>query len=611
VVDVEAEHSRAQSAAAADSLTTLFAQNNGFRGNSFDLEATSECLIVTGWDFNFRDEVGVTGDVSIYWREGTASGFESTATGWNLLGTGSVTTAGVDQPTHLDVGGLELPVAKVIGIYYYTETYPSPSTGYTTGGPTIFSNADLELITYRGIGTPKFGSSIFFPRQVNTTVYYEPCGQPRVELRLEPELDFNLIDTQHTLTATLTEGPNPVPGAEVTFEVFAGPNAADSGVETTDINGEAAFAYTGDGGVGVDEIEASFVDDRGDTAVSNVTLEFWDEDCQDPANDIPDTCDIDCAGFDGFCSEFAGCGGSADDDGNGVPDECILPLVVSYGVEGGLPHSATLNGTPVRPADAVVTSGVSTGELVFSAFPDVILEDIDALHVMQDGSVVFSTSTDVTQGFGGIPNIKNGDLVLWDGATATLLFSELIGFGSTLNNIDAFSILPNENWLLSTDLPALLGGLAFQNGDIVEYDPVADDASLYMGLDEATIFTGTPQSNADIDALHVTGDGVVFSIRSNGIGRIGDDLTYGWADVASTDLFLLDPISGHAELFLDGFRLFDGMTRNLDAVSLAPGGATEIPEPGGATEVPEPGRSLMLGFGIVGLLLIGRRRIQA
>jgi hypothetical protein len=58
------------------------------------------------------------------------------------------------------------------------------------------------------------------------------------------------------------------------------------------------------------------------TLVSNEALKFWDEDCQDPPNDIPDTCDLDCDGFDGFCSEFADCGGSADGDGNGVPDEC-------------------------------------------------------------------------------------------------------------------------------------------------------------------------------------------------------------------------------------------------------------------------------------------------
>jgi hypothetical protein len=201
-------------------------------------------------------------------------------------------------------------------------------------------------------------------------------------------------------------------------------------------------------------------------------------------------------------------------------------LIVSFSVEAGL-LNATLDGEVVRPADAV---DLDSGDVVFDAFPDSILEDIDAFHVMPDGTVVFSTSTDVTQGFGGIANIKNGDLVQWDGVDATLLFSEVVGFGSTHNNIDGFSILGNGKWLLSTTLSATLGGLSFQDGDIVEYDPDTDVATLYEGLDEATIFTDNPNSNPDIDALHANPDGsVIFSIRTDGIGRVGNGPTYGYA----------------------------------------------------------------------------------
>jgi hypothetical protein len=257
-------------------------------------------------------------------------------------------------------------------------------------------------------------------------------------------------------------------------------------------------------------------------------------------------------------------------------------VIVSFSVEAGLLNS-TLGGEVVRPADAV---DLETGELVFSAFPDTILEDIDAFHVMPEGEVVFSTSTDVTQGFGGIPYIRNGDLVLWDGEEATLLFSELIGFGSPYHNIDAFSILPSGSWLLSTDLDAILGGLAFENGDIVEYDPEADVATLYMGLDEATIFTGTPNSNPDIDALHATADGkVILSIRSDGIGRVGNGPTYGFLDAPRTDLFEIDPETLDASLFLDGYGIFDGMTRNLDAVALPQGADLYYPE-GPQVDVP-------------------------
>jgi hypothetical protein len=260
---------------------------------------------------------------------------------------------------------------------------------------------------------------------------------------------------------------------------------------------------------------------------------------------------------------------ATDADGGLTEGEYVLSIselgvVVSFSVEAGLLDS-NLGGERVRPVDAV---DLRTGDLVFSAFPDTILEDIDALHVLPGGEVIFSTSTDVTQGFGGIPNIKNGDLVLWDGSSATLIFSEMVGFGSTHNNVDAFSILPNGSWLLSTSLDGALGGLTFQNGDIVEYDPVADVATLYLGLDETKVFTGKPNSNPDVDALHVLPDGrLLLSIRSDGIGRVGNGPNYGFADAPRTDLFFYDPATGDGGVFLDGAGLFDGESRNLDAVA--------------------------------------------
>ena len=286
-------------------------------------------------------------------------------------------------------------------------------------------------------------------------------------------------------------------------------------------------------------------------------------------------------------------------------------LVVSFSVEAGF-GNGTLDGEIVRPVDAVQ---LLTGALEFSAFPDTIVEDIDAFHILPEGAVVFSTSTDVTQGFGGIPNIRNGDLVLWDGVEATLLFSELIGFGGANNNIDAFSILPNGNWLLSTDLNATLGGLFFQNGDIVEYDPDADIATLHRGLDEATIFTGVPNSNPDVDALHVRSDGrLILSIRSDGIGRVGTGPTYVTAEAPRTDLFEIDPETLEASLLLDGSGLFDGLARNLDAVALTvatapPGndGDSDDPEED-PIEVPEPGLLLQLTAGAVMLSAMVRRR---
>lgn len=138
---------------------------------------------------------------------------------------------------------------------------------------------------------------------------------------LSPVLDFNLPGTDHTVDLQV-EGAD-VEGIDILFRVISGPNDGEFGTDTTDAAGVASFTYTDFGGIGVDEIQAFFDDADGNAVESNIALKFWDEDCQ--PNGIPDTCDIDCGGFDGRCVEFLGCGGSSDAGGDGVPDECNMP----------------------------------------------------------------------------------------------------------------------------------------------------------------------------------------------------------------------------------------------------------------------------------------------
>ncbi|MCO5182890.1 MAG: hypothetical protein M9928_01985 [Anaerolineae bacterium] len=74
---------------------------------------------------------------------------------------------------------------------------------------------------------------------------------------LDPVMDTNPPGTDHTVTATVTDGGNPAPGVMVDFNVVSGPNTGDNGSDVTDGAGEADFTYTGDGGLGTDTIVAS------------------------------------------------------------------------------------------------------------------------------------------------------------------------------------------------------------------------------------------------------------------------------------------------------------------------------------------------------------------
>jgi len=149
------------------SLTTLFASNNGFAGNSFDLTAAVN-LSVVGWDMNL--DTG-TWNVEIYYRMGTANGYEQNPGAWTLLGTELVVGAGVDLPTHVDIGGLTLAAGDLVGIVTRVQEYSA--FNYTNGGPNNYSNNDLTITSYAGLGDGWPPGSVFAGRIWNGTVHYD------------------------------------------------------------------------------------------------------------------------------------------------------------------------------------------------------------------------------------------------------------------------------------------------------------------------------------------------------------------------------------------------------------------------------------------------------
>lgn len=151
------------------SLTTLFAQNNSFAGNTFDLQPAVDIQVAA---FAVNLAAGSATTMEIYMREGTALGFESDPAGWTSLGQAGVTPAGPDVETLVPLSTPTLGAGQTYGFYVDVLSYPSAALQYTNGGPTVYSNADLSLTTYHGKGNPAFTGSSFFPRQWNGTVYY-------------------------------------------------------------------------------------------------------------------------------------------------------------------------------------------------------------------------------------------------------------------------------------------------------------------------------------------------------------------------------------------------------------------------------------------------------
>ncbi|MFQ5491843.1 MAG: FG-GAP repeat domain-containing protein [Phycisphaerae bacterium] len=134
------------------------------------------------------------------------------------------------------------------------------------------------------------------------------------QISLTPDTAAGPMCQSHVLTATVTQLSfpfDPLQGALVTFDVISGPNLGMGGTGVTDVLGVATFSYRGEGGPGLDGIQASFVDQAG-LHQSNVVTTTWirtSEDCN--TNGVPDECELLAPG---------------DLDGNGVINSADYPL---------------------------------------------------------------------------------------------------------------------------------------------------------------------------------------------------------------------------------------------------------------------------------------------
>ena len=203
--------------------------------------------------------------------------------------------------------------------------------------------------------------------------------------------------------------------------------------------------------------------------------------------------------------------------------------------------------------------------------------DIDAVHILENDNIIISTIGSAT--LGGL-SFGIGDLIEYNPTTdtATLYFDQDL-FSQT-ENVDAAFILDNGNIILSTVGDATLGGLSFEAGDLIEYNPTTDTATLYF---DASLFTDTE----NIDAVHIFENGnIVLSTV--------DSATLGGLSFTCGDLIEYNPTTDVATLYFDENN-FTG-SANIDAVYV--------------TNMPEPAVITLLSLG--SLVLLGcRHRNQA
>lgn len=200
----------------ANSLSVQLSATNSQTGCFMDIKPLKNIKLT---DISWMPAATQSYDISIYFKTGTAVGFETNANAWTLLTTKTGLSA-----TQGTLNKITLPTAQVLNAYttysiLVIRTGTSGAVAYQTVsavGSIEASNSDIQLMSASGI-SGLFTGTVFSPRQFSGTVFYEtiPCtttARTQVQLVVNAPPAF----TQNPPTRSVCLGSNTTFGITAT-----------------------------------------------------------------------------------------------------------------------------------------------------------------------------------------------------------------------------------------------------------------------------------------------------------------------------------------------------------------------------------------------------------
>jgi len=270
-------------------------------------------------------------------------------------------------------------------------------------------------------------------------------------------------------------------------------------------------------------------------------------------------------------------------------------------------NDAQIAGLSFRAGDFVrYDIATETASIFFSEdnFGTIANNDInpDAVSVREDGSFLFSPRGNLS-----LNGVRYDQRAIVDYNPTTQTADVL--FRDQAVDIAGVAILPNGNLLVSAKNDEVIAGQEYSIGDVLEYNPETDTASVFFSADNFL----TPEEGgrftapANIDAVDVLSNGnLLFSTTNSAqIGTSSEDAV----TVFQGGVYEFDFATGQVSTFLDP-SVFDGNVdvKSFSVLSLpeAPFTPIALPTP---VAIPEPSSAVigLLAFSLIGTLRVKRK----
>lgn len=171
----------AASASLADTIETIYVgtnQGNQGGGVYFDVTVGANPIEITGFEVNSPTAAGASIAFEAYTHAGGHAGNESSPVGWDLVTTGSGTTAGTDLHSIITLdNSFVLAANTTVGMAITLGS--AAAHRYTNGDGQNQHYEDANVALDLGTATNIFFSgSVFSPRVWNGTIHYDVVPEP-------------------------------------------------------------------------------------------------------------------------------------------------------------------------------------------------------------------------------------------------------------------------------------------------------------------------------------------------------------------------------------------------------------------------------------------------
>jgi hypothetical protein len=229
--------------------------------------------------------------------------------------------------------------------------------------------------------------------------------------------------------------------------------------------------------------------------------------------------------------------------------------------------------TPPAPADAAAPAAQTNDADPAEAAPEAVAP------TLPPNGFYLSLAADAAQTIGSVSEVRDEDILSYDGANFALLFDGSAAGLAANVDVDAFDVVDPETLLLSFDKPTSLGQLKVDDSDIVKFEATSlglDNTAGTFSLFLEGAAVGLKTNRANVDAIALLPDGTLLLSTE---GRVKVDGPNGSVRAAGEDILAFAPAvpgdysRGEWSLYLDGSNAgIRSGSENIDGLALGPAG---------------------------------------